>query len=167
MSPLSQYLGRGTKGQQTTKELWQIRYSRSLHCSFHIPRCSLAGVPPPLCSFPTTASDSRSARQSTTALSLSPGRTTPSTPSSSVIWNSRFWESAMLRKFWMWWRIMWRMERCGYRAITIRWHLSGWTQSAIPSARSVHGSIGSLCQNSGHYLNKWLIIIYAAACELK
>ena len=37
------------------------------------------------------------------------------TPSSSVTWNSRFWKSPIQRKFWTQSRIMWRMERCGYK----------------------------------------------------
>lgn len=42
-------------------------------------------------------------------------------------------------------RIMWRMERCGCRAITISRYLSDWINSTILSALSVHWLIETVC----------------------
>lgn len=74
--------------------------------------------------FRKNVSDSKPARRITMALSSSPSRTIPSIPFRSVIWSSRYWELPMRRKFWMQWRTLWRMERCGCRSILMQWFRS-------------------------------------------
>ena len=98
----------------------------------------LDGTPPSLHSFLTIESASKSAPQSTKALSSSPGRKMSFSRSSSVTWISRLWKSPMPKKFWMLSRTMSRTERSGCNG-------SPYLSLACTSRRS------SACLTSPHH----------------